>query len=818
MKLLLKLISNFFERVEFFRERKEKNQKRTLQQAGGIENSQRTTPGAGAMDEAGFVLLRPVESGRPGGGARRLAACVAMAALMAALIAVAATSSPPNVLQAVSAGLNDQFLQASAAGATGKDFLSRLMDIWFVESNAGGRDLAADATKVATGLLVAGFPEDMKAAVDLQSNPCDDFYEFACGKWDDEHKNAIKDYKSQVALSWDRADKFIRESMTSILEKDEGPAGLYYRSCMDTDHIEAVGTAQIQPWIAYIDAIADKDMMVTAITEFNKADMDNFFTWGISTDTRDSSRKSFSIEQGGMTLPDNTYYLEDSAVMRQHRAKMVEVVAKFFTMIGRGDTAQQEAQTILDFETKMAGIRVDRAESRKDQGTLTTWEHLGELMPYWPWKVWLSQLASCTAPPDGSAKVCTADHDDVREVGEPGKTPLYITNEKFFPKLNSLLENTELETVKALLRWKVIRKVALYMPAAWIDLMVEWNADMYGTSAKSPRDHKCYYSTSGGAAWPMAKLYIEKVFHTENRAAALSMLERVRAQFMDTLPTEEWMTEEDRAAAQDKLSAMFFQVAYPTDKDDKTHWPKDTYAMDGKMGADFMTNYMLKERLALERDLSEISEKPDRRSWGGNSPLEVNAFYGSGANGLWIPAGILQSPFFDASNSDARNYGSIGSVLGHEMSHGFDDNGRLYDKRGELHDWWSSTTVTNYEKRSMCIADLFSTYKVDGRAVNGNYTLGEDSADSGGLKFAYEAFVKKEPRSEKEKRVFFTSFAQTWCSVQRKKSAISSVLTDPHAPNKFRVLGGLSQFAPFADAFQCPVGAHMAPAKRCELW
>ena len=263
---------------------------------------------------------------------------------------------------------------------------------------------------------------------------------------------------------------------------------------------------------------------------------------------------------------------------------------------------------------------------------------------------------------------------------------------------------------------------------------------------------------------------------------------------------------------------MFFQVAWPTDEDNKTHWPEMTYAMDGKMGSDFMSNFMLKERLAVEKDFNDISKSPNRRSWGGNTPLEVNAFYGAESNGLWIPGGILQSPFFDARNSDARNFGSIGSVLGHEMSHGFDDNGRQYDKRGELHDWWSEETVANYKKRSMCLADVFSSFTVAGRHVNGKYTLGEDSADSGGIKFSYAAFTKKTERSEEEKRIFFTSFAQTWCQVERKKSAVSGVLTAPHAPNKFRVIGGMTQFAPFQDAFQCPSGAPMAPTSRCTLW
>ena len=263
--------------------------------------------------------------------------------------------------------------------------------------------------------------------------------EFACGKWDRENKDKIQAFKSSKAYAWDRADDAIRNTMITIMEKDdEGPAGLYYKSCMDLKRIEDNGDNELQKWLKYIDAISSKAEMVTAITEFNKADMDNFFSWGISTDNRDTTRKSLSIEQGSVALPDITYYLEDSAVMQGHRDTYKKILAKFFTKIGRSSTAESEAQAILDFETKLAGIRVPRAESRKDQGTPTTWEHVAELMPYWPWKQWLQELGSCTSPPDGSAKVCQKDHAKVRLVGLPGETPLYISNEVFFPKLNAL--------------------------------------------------------------------------------------------------------------------------------------------------------------------------------------------------------------------------------------------------------------------------------------------------------------------------------------------------------------------------------------------
>eukprot|EP00802_Teleaulax_amphioxeia_P007748 Tamp_07756.p1 GENE.Tamp_07756~~Tamp_07756.p1 ORF type:complete len:773 (+),score=207.08 Tamp_07756:340-2319(+) len=659
----------------------------------------------------------------------------------------------------------------------------------------------------------------MQAAVDVHVNPCDDFYEFACGKWDHDNRHAIPAYKSQVAFAWDRAEKKIRSSETAVLEKDDGPAGTYYKSCMDLDHIEEVGDKPLKPWLMFVDTIADKSALVHAVSEFNKHNMDNFFSWWIDTDPRDTTRKVFTVAQGGFTLPEKTYYLEDSAIMQQHRDTLVKIVSRFHQLLGYpAAESDKRAKAVLEFETKLASITVDKEDARQDHGTPAEWAEFEQLAPFWPWKEWLSRLASCSEPPDASAKACKHDHHKVLEVGETGKTPLYMMNKAFFPKLNALLEETEMDTFKAVLGWKVMRNAALYMSSKFIDLMVEFNADLYGVSEKNPRDRKCYYAVQSGTPWPMAKLYVDQIFHQENREAALEMLGNVRARFDATLESEEWMSEEDRSAAQEKLRQMFFQVAYPTDKDDKPAWPSETTDLDGLIGKDFFTNYMLTARLAVERDFEKIDEVPNRRDWGGSSPLMVNAFYGPNNNGLWIPAGILQSPFFDAANSDARNYGSIGSVLGHEMSHGFDDNGRQYDARGELHDWWSDDTVAKYKTRSQCIADLFSTYSIGDRHVNGKYTLGEDIADAGGLKFSYNAFLKKQPRSMMEKRIFFTSFAQTWCSVQRRKSAVSSVLSDTHAPSKFRVLGGLSQFAPFAEAFQCPAGTPMAPVHRCSLW
>jgi len=713
----------------------------------------------------------------------------------------------------VSDGLNDRFLQASA----NSDFLSRLQDMWFVESNARRPVLATEATTLAASLQIAGFPEDMVGNIDVTVNPCDDFYEFSCGKYDDEHRDKIPGFKSSLAFAWDAAEKTIRHKEIEVLKADEGPAGTLFKSCMDVDAIEKLGNKPLKPWLELIDSIHDKQSLVKVCTEFSKHDMDNFFGWWISQDPHDATRKVFFLSQTGYTLPERTYYLEDSAEMKKHRNTLVTVASKFYVKLGYSqEESDTRANAILEFETKLARILDQKEVTRKDHGTPIEWSKMEELMPYWPWKDWLKGLSSCTAPPDGAAQVCSADHTAVAQVGQPGKTQLYMMNTAFFPKMNKLMEETSFDTMKAIMSWQVIRDGAIFLSAEYIDLMVEFNADLFGMKQKNPRDRKCYYTTTGITPWPMSKLYIDTIFHKPNRDAALSMLDEVKAQFMDALPQEQWLTAGDRKAAEKKLSEMFFQVAYPTDASGKAAWPAETKDMDGKMGPELFVNYMVAQRLAVDRDFVKIYDKPKRREWS-SSPLTVNAFYGPSSNGLWIPAGILQSPFFDTENGDARNYGSLGMVLGHEMTHGFDDNGRQYDARGELHDWWHTESIDSFAQKSQCIGDVFSKYSIDGRHVNGNYTLGEDIADSGGIKFSYQAFTAK-ARTMQEKRIFFTSFAQTWCSVERKKSAVSAVLTDTHAPSKFRVLGALSQYAPFQEAFSCPAGTPMAPEERCALW
>jgi len=716
----------------------------------------------------------------------------------------------------------DPFFSAELKGAEGADFLTRLQRIWFISKAKGLSSIEKQTTRIAGTAIASSFPTEVRNAVNLDVNPCEDFYEFACGKWDaDNHRNIPK-YSTSWSLSWDPPDQKIQENMISILATDPGPAGMFYRSCMDTERIEKLGIRPIKPWLDLVDSIVDHKTLLHAVVEFNKANFDVLFTWYVDTNPKKNEERAFFLAQGGLSLPDQTYYTEDSPEMKAHRATFVQRVAAFFRMLGRPD-AEREAALVLQLETALAHAHDDRTKAYKEHSAESSWEQMEAACPAWPWRRWLASLAACTPVFNRAPQICTEDHAAVAAVGSPGGKPLLLDNKDFWPKLSHLLQTQPLDNIKAAMRWQVVMGSASSLTRRMEDELLLWYKDLYGVKERSKRQRKCFNSATSTVGWASAKLYSDKLFEHENIQAAETMLEAIRAEFRGGLEAAEWMSPASRDAAKFKLSSMFFQVGVPTDKEGKVDWPDRIAALDGLVGPDYFYNTEVSSRVAIERTMKDLTGKTNRRSWGGSTPLEVNAFYGPSSNGLWIPAGILQDPFFSFKNSDARNYGAIGTILGHEMSHGFDDDGRQYDAKGELRDWWDAETVQGFKNRSGCISRLFDRYKVDGHQVNGRLTLGEDIADSGGIKFSYQAFLRAggaKGRSAADRRLFFASFAQNWCEVERTKSAVSSVLTDEHAPGKFRVIGGVTQFPPFADAFSCPPGAPMAPPPplRCELW
>ena len=375
--------------------------------------------------------------------------------------------------------------------------------------------------------------------------------------------------------------------------------------------------------------------------------------------------------------------------------------------------------------------------------------------------------------------------------------------------------------IRSYMLFKIILNYAPYLDDSFVDALHTWHQIKYGSRAKQVRWKVCYNSATSLLGWASSYLFVAKTFPPERKETTIQMLKNIRREFRESMGQTRWMDPASRRAGQEKLDNMFFEVAYPN------VWPESVWRNDGKLSEDgYAANVDVIGRNAVARARVKVYELVPRNSWGESYPIVVNAYYSPSVNGLWVPAGIIQKPFYSDGFSTARNYGALGTICGHEMTHGFDDTGHLLDKNGDQKDWWDPQTFDEFDRRADCLKDQYNHYGLhyalyDGGHVDGNNTLGENIADEGGMRFAWQAFERSHPvgrRSALEHRVFFTAFAQNWCEVDLKRMAKDSLKSDEHAPAKYRVRGVLRNFAPFARAFNCPVGSPMNPSHKCELW
>jgi putative endopeptidase len=347
-------------------------------------------------------------------------------------------------------------------------------------------------------------------------------------------------------------------------------AGEFFRACNNVERINKMGGKPMDPWFKLIDTVQDKTSLLHVVVELNKAGMDHLFSWYIDTDSHDNSQSAFFLTQSDPSLPDKTYYTENTDEMKEHRAKMLDRVGVFFKMVGR-EKWQEEAKLVMQYETAMANILEDRTDSYKAHAQKTTWAEMQTLVPSWNWNGWLTQLATCTTPFNGVPKLCTGDHEAVKLVGTPEGKTLFIRNKQYFEKLDAFINSQSLDTIKAEMRWKIIKDAASSLSEEYQDTLLDWYKDLYGVQEKSARPRKCYYSTTSSVGWASAKLYSEKLFKQGNMAAARDMLENIRYQFNMSIPHATWMSEESRSAAQYKLAQMFFEVGIPMDKAGKVY-------------------------------------------------------------------------------------------------------------------------------------------------------------------------------------------------------------------------------------------------------
>lgn len=645
-------------------------------------------------------------------------------------------------------------------------------------------------------------------SLDTTCEPCKDFYQFATGGW--QQKNPIPGAFSRWGNFAILSEKN-RAALREILEEswkntnarhgsNDQKLGDFYGSCMDEAKIESAGISPITRELKTIDKIMNLRELQTEVAHLHSLGVGVMFGFGSSQDAKNSKMVIAVAVQGGLRLPERDYYISDDDKMKETRAEYVKHVTTMFGLMGANPaTAAANANTVMAIETKLAEASMTNVERRDPIKTYNkmTLAQLSELNPNFSWANYF------------------------KNIKQPGISELNVMQVDFFRALDKNLTAITLEDWKTYLRWQLVSTAAPFLSKKFVDANFDFfSRYLNGTKEQLPRWRRCVASTDNNIGEALGEVYVKRTFTPEAKQRMQAMVKNLIAALREDLATIAWMGDETRKQAIGKLDAFAQKIGYPDKWRDYSQLKIDrkSYAM----------NVMRSQQFEFNRDLNQIGKDVDRTLWL-MTPPTVNAYYQPLRNEIVFPAGILQPPFFDFSADDALNYGAIGAVIGHEMTHGFDDRGRQYDADGNLRVWWSPEDLTKYQTRALCVENQFSGYKVEeGLFQKGKLVLGESIADLGGLKIAYRAFQKSLEGKPRPKDIdgfspeqrFFLGWAQVWATNYRPEAARQQALTDSHPLSRFRVNGPLSNLPEFAQAFGCKNGDPMIrPASdRCEIW
>ncbi len=654
----------------------------------------------------------------------------------------------------------------------------------------------------------AKIPSFDAGAVDKAADPCVDFYQYACGNW--MKQNPIPGDQSR----WGQFGKLQQNNeliLLDILKKVseagtrtpvERQVGDYFAACMDTKAIAAAGTKPLQPELKRIAEIRDKKQLAEVIARLHEIGARPLFNFYSQPDMHDATMQIAYLDQGGISLPDRDYYLKDTGIFPEARKRYVSHVQKMFELLGdRSAAAAKEAQTVLTIETALAKASMDRTERRNPKNR----DHR---MP-------LSEIAAA-APNFDLATF-------LQQTKAPSFATLNVVHPPFFKEVNQLLDTTPLADWKVYLRWRLVHAAAPLLSDAFVNEDFGFYAKyLRGQQEIAPRWKRCVQYTDDELGEALGQLYVERAFGKDSKERTHKMVQAIEASMHDDIVDLPWMAEETKKAALVKLQAIVNNIGYP----DK--W-RD-YSSVKIARNDALNNSFNATQFESHRIWNRIGKPVDRKEWS-MTPPTVNAYYSPARNDINFPAGILQSPFYAPDIDDAVNYGGIGVVIGHELTHGFDDQGRKFDANGNLRDWWTAKDGEEFEARASCIADEYGNFTAvkDEKGevkLNGRLTLGENTADNGGLRIAYAALMKMLSPEDQAKTTdgytpsqrFFLSYAQIWCQNVTPQESRQRALTDPHSPGMWRVNGAVQNSEEFHKAFGCKKGQPMSPAKTCRVW
>ena len=676
------------------------------------------------------------------------------------------------------------------------------------------KSIAVSLVVACAGLVPSAFAQTAKppvsfdlSALDKSVNPCTDFYQFACGGW--RANNPIPGDKSRWGR-FNELDEYNLSLLHNILETAAKPGkhsaleqkvGNFYSACMDEKTVDALGVKPLQPEFDRIAKISDKAGVMQQIAHMQQEGMSALFGFGSSTDMHDSNQMIASLGQGGLTLPDRDYYIKDDPKSKETREKYVEHVQKMFELAGeKPEQAASDAKSVLALETRLAQAAMDRVAMRdpKNRDHRMTVADLDKLAPNFGFPAYF---------------VAT---------GAPKFNDLNVSTPDYFKTISAQFETVPIAEWKTYLRWKVLKSNAGLLSKPFVDENFRFSGQyMNGAKEIEVRWKRCTRMTDSNLGEALGPIYVEQTFGADGKERMLKLVEAVEAAMGKNIQRLDWMSDTTKQDALKKLKSIVNNIGYP---DKWKDYSKVTITRN-----DLFNNVRAADRFESARNRNKIGNPTDKKEWG-MTPPTVNAYYRGSMNDINFPAGILQPPFFSRTADDAVNFGGIGAVIGHELTHGFDDQGRKFDASGNLRDWWTASDGKEFEHRTDCIVDEYANFtavKDDKGEVklNGKLTLGENTADNGGVKIAYMALMDmlgasgtKQVEGFTPAQRFFIGYGQVWCQNVTDQYSRVAALTDPHSPGKYRVNGVVSNSVEFQKAFACKPGDPMVRENACHVW
>jgi len=643
------------------------------------------------------------------------------------------------------------------------------------------------------------------SSMDKSVQPCENFYKYACGGWI--RNNPIPADQPR----WDTYAKLTYENQlylwgllleasntdhprTAVQQK----TGDLFYACMNEPALEKVGDAPLKPLLAGIDAMKSlRDLPGVLAAQHLSTSSNALFNFGSNQDYANSEAIIAFADAGGLGLPDRDYYSKTDAKSVEIREKYVAHVAQMFGMAGEApDAARADAGTVMRIETALAAATLTRVEQREPHNLFHKMSR-AELRKITPSFAWDAYFAGLRAPAS-------------REIN--------VTQPAFYRELEKQLKSNSLGNLKTYLRWHTIHAEVRYLSSTFVQADFDFYSKyLRGVPSAQPRWKRCVQLVDRGMGEALGQVFVEKTFTPETRARTREMTKHIELAMQNEIETLPWMSPATKAKALEKLHGIVNKIGYP----DK--W-RDYSALKIRRD-DFFADVAATTAFESRRELNKIGKPVDRAEWQ-MSPPTVNAYYDPQMNDINFPAGVLQPPLFDPKMDDAPNYGNTAATIGHELTHGFDDEGRQFDAKGNLKDWWTATDAAEFQKRADCVSDEYSGFTVvDNIKINGKLTMGEDVADLGGQLLAYIAW-KAATKGKDLKPIdgltpdqrFFVGMSQWACGSERPENLRADAITNPHSPNEYRINGVVSNMPEFRQAFSCKPGQPMVREKACKVW